>query len=340
MVSTLGKRTCMGAQLTGEGIAQHLVNGAFLHNSYIIKHKLLSETPHPGELSVRSTDYSRTYQSALAFIHGMFPHMDLSQIPLTITDNINFCDDHLGGVSCFCPVIGRLREFSKKEELKMRSNMTSYLLSSIKKEFADVYGMNVGRVPWIGSIVEVLMGYICHNLPLPCSRGTIIREEQSNHRDSCIQMPLVGKMWQYLDTRGSILLSGHAEQKYNILFMYPLLREIAQHMVNITRNQSVPKVTLYSGHDLTITPLAKALGIHNGHWAPYGSRLIIELYSSTNTQHYVRILYNGKDRTNTLKFCKSYLHNNMCPLQRFVDFAFQEVFRFFKYNTYIDTCNN
>jgi hypothetical protein len=266
--------------------------------------------------------------------------MDLTQLPLTITNNINFCDDKLGGVSCSCPVISRLREFSKKEEIKMKSSVTSYLMSSIKQEVADLYGMSVQRVPWIGGIIEVLMGYICHDLPLPCSHVTTTYGERTNHRDRCIQMPLVGKMWQYLDTRGSIILSGHAEQKYNILFMYPLLREIAERMVNITRDQSVPKLTLYSGHDLTITPLAKALGIFNGHWAPYGSRLVIEMYSSTNAQYYIRILYNGKDRTKALKFCKSYLQYNMCPLKYFVDFTFQEVFKVFRSKTYNDICKS
>ena len=334
------QRTCMGAQLTGRGVVQHLVNGALLKDVYIRKYGLVSNNPRLGDLAVRSTDYSRTYQSALAFMHGLLPDMDLAKLPLHITSHMNFCDDRLSGVSCNCPFINQLKEYAKKEKLKMKSNITSYQSGAIKQEVASIYGMSTQHVPWIGGIVEVLMGYVCHGLALPCTHLSRVRGEVASDEDHCIKLPLIGKLWQYVDARGYIVLSGHAEQKYNLLYIYPLLREITQQLVNLSQGHQVPKITLYSGHDITLTPLIKVFGTYDGHWTPYGSRFIIETYSSSDNTFYIRVLYNGVDLTSSVIFCKSHLIHNMCPLQYFSDFAFRELFRIFKNASYKQICKS
>ena len=322
--------TCLGAQLTGKGALQHLLNGAELRKLYVDRQGLFPQNPRPDEILIKTTDYSRTYQSAVALIFGLLP--DLETLKISVSDNLEFCDERRSGVSCSCPQINRLRQFAKREEIKMKSGVTATLLSSIRDELGHIYGLDVKRVPWIGRVVDVVMGYICHHLPLPCSPTN---KQQINEDTECINNSLINKMWQYLDKRGEILLSGHADYKYSLLISNPILREIAHSMLNTTNNLTKIKFTLYSGHDSTMTPLAKALGIHDGHWPPFGSRLTFELYSNSNTQYFIKIIYNGVDKTKYVGFCDK---SSLCPLRIFVDFAFESVFRTFGKQNYTTIC--
>lgn len=75
------------------------------------------------------------------------------------------------------------------------------------------------------------------------------------------------------------------------------------------------KLTLLSGHDTVIAPVLASLGLYtNGLcvWPPYASRIVFELWepsvssstsSSPSDDFYVRVLYNGEDRTVSIPAC-------------------------------------
>lgn len=69
------------------------------------------------------------------------------------------------------------------------------------------------------------------------------------------------------------------------------------------------RISVYAGHDVTITPLLLALELPVHQWPPFASRLVFELYSPTfeaNSDEYLfKLIYNGKDLTRQLKFCIS-----------------------------------
>jgi hypothetical protein len=95
-----------------------------------------------------------------------------------------------------------------------------------------------------------------------------------------------------------------------------------------------PVFILYSGHDSTIEPLATAIGVSNGSWPKYASRLVFELYgqvanTSSEADAYIRVLYNGKDVTHHLIFCKGHMtsmNNRVCPLKLFAEYVEDEKF--------------
>ena len=94
-------------------------------------------------------------------------------------------------------------------------------------------------------------------------------------------------------------------------------------MKNWTRNRRVESFVIYSGHDITITPLATILEIHSGKWPPFASRVVIELYKKIeNKIHYfIKILHNGHDVTSSVVFCRNKLSKGFCKLKYFLDFV-------------------
>lgn len=83
------------------------------------------------------------------------------------------------------------------------------------------------------------------------------------------------------------------------------------------------KLSLYSGHDTVIAPVLAALGLYSDDlciWPPYASRIVFELWQRVGdssaagsaakpaaavTEHYVRVIYNGKDLTPNIPSCIS-----------------------------------
>lgn len=87
------------------------------------------------------------------------------------------------------------------------------------------------------------------------------------------------------------------------------------------------KLSLYSGHDTVIAPVLAALGLYTDDlciWPPYASRIVFELWqrlgdtsgpgtgtgtaavsatATALTQHYVRVIYNGRDLTPNIPSC-------------------------------------
>ena len=63
------------------------------------------------------------------------------------------------------------------------------------------------------------------------------------------------------------------------------------------------------------------LGIFDGKWPPYASTLILEFYSKKEklkVHYFLKIIYNGIDRTKDLKFCRGL---DMCKFKYFEQFV-------------------
>lgn len=322
---------CDGAQLTARGFYQHAKAGMYLAKKYIYKRKLfrgkLNQKKLRGSIYARTTYYSRTYQSAWAFLFGFLSNItapgDLNV--LTESYSTSFCSSQLSGVSCLCPAIKRVKTTLEKEHSKIVNSHSFY--KSVKKEVGKVLGVPVSSTPWLGAVLDVLMAYWCHNHQLPCVSKT----------GQCFTPELVHNIWKVTESVSRAELETKAKLKVNDLMMYPLLREIANRYVNITKGLSQQKVVLYSGHDKTISPLLVAMGIGNGQWPPFASRLVMELYSSSNAsapEYYLKVIYNGNDMTRQLRFCE----NGLCPLENFLDFVFNKYLSAFGKGTYNDIC--
>ena len=72
---------------------------------------------------------------------------------------------------------------------------------------------------------------------------------------------------------------------------------------------------LFSGHDTTLMPLLRALGLEESFWTPYGANITLELYEDMTkkdeTNHLVRVLYQHEEKL--IPGCDGI----MCPIDKF-----------------------
>lgn len=329
------EKTCMGAQLTGIGAAQHLSNGINLKRIYIDKHQLLQPNFNASEIHIRTTSYSRTYQSAIAFLFGFLPKFDFSKLKIFTGDPPNFCastKNRSRGYSCSCPAVNTYEDKAQKEIRRKRKN--SKLYTRLNSELSELTGTPIDKLTWISSVLDYLNGYICHSLPLPCYA-------QSGR---CFTWDLIGRMWNYRDSYMSGLEAvSYSYKKYSRLYMHPLLREIAKRMGRVVRRKDTVKFVLYSGHDMTVTPLKTALGFNEGLHPPFASRIVFELYkdvSGNSTQGYfTRYLYNGKDVTEQVIFCAGKTNSDgLCAIEHFLQFVMYDNLKYFNANSFEEAC--
>ncbi len=327
------ERTCMGAQLTGLGAVQHLQNGYVHKMAYIDMHGLLKHNFNTSQILVKSTPYSRTFQSAVAFLYGFLPKFDINQVKISTGDPPNFCLTGKNKVSsCNCTALEFYDNKSRKELKKKRR--TSLMYKNLQSELSDLTGIAKEKIPWVSSYLDFLNGYVCHNHPLPCY-GT----------GKCFAWPLIGKMWKFRDVYLTGLEADNlSHKKYSRLYMQPLLREIAKRMGRAAKRNDTFKFILYSGHDMTITPLTSALGFNYGTHPPFASRITFELYqhlpSENSVQDYFfRILFNGKDMTQNVTFCRERTNQDgLCSLEHFLQFVLYDNLKFFNANSYDEAC--
>jgi hypothetical protein len=69
----------------------------------------------------------------------------------------------------------------------------------------------------------------------------------------------------------------------------PLLKEIIDNMVKKKEGLLDRKVTLYSGHDTTVSNFLHSLGLYNFINPPFSSAVLIELRTSPNNQYFVNV---------------------------------------------------
>lgn len=191
------------------------------------------------------------------------------------------------------------------------------------------------------------MAYACHSLPLPCGPDA----------NKCITWRAVDRMWSLADagvvvrpptppspSSGTAASSSSSSSSttprpvvdvQNLssrLLSYPLLREIAQRLEDMSQyltRRTAPNVVVYSGHDKTVSTLARTLGVFDDRWPPYASRLVVELHASASRdrpRHFVRLLYNGRDVTAALAACHPsnlLVGGMLCPLDNVAFDVFQ-----------------
>jgi 2-phosphoxylose phosphatase len=252
---------------------------------------------------------TRTFQSAVAFMYGFEPHLDMSRFPhVERADNCTMCTPDTGH-QCQCDFIGTRYMDSFAPSFGQTQPEIRNLPGAHR--IASTLGLSDTQLPKLSHVFDVSMTHFCHHMTPNCLGTSLARDVFDVMKDS-----------------GRHALFDEQYQHICRLKMQPLLYEIAHRM---TSSQS-HRFVLYSGHDSTIEPLADVLGVSDGRWPRYASRLIFELYLkwdtvSTVRKYYVRILYNGRDVTDSVSFCKGQLVDGtpgLCPLDMFIKFVEQD----------------
>lgn len=299
---------CRQSYLTPQGAVQQLLNGLKAKHKYINHLDLFEQDFSERKVIAMSTVFPRTYQSANAFLYGFLSDYDVKvKIQRARTD---FCSEKNSGLSCHCPGLGK---YSKPQRTMRKMNKsTLQTISKFKQKIGSILDLNTKDIKSLTHMFDSLMVRVCHELPLPCNKA----------RNSCIDQKLINTLWSLVGTD----LKHHYQYNENHLItqhikFHPLLVEMYFRMKNVTRQSSNSKFVLYSGHDITLTPFLMLLGIFDGKWPPYASTLILELYSKKEklkVHYFLKIIYNGIDRTKDLKFCRGL---DMCKFKYFEQFV-------------------
>lgn len=327
---------CAAGQLTSRGFQQMINLGKTLRRTYSDGKRFLQASSNlSSKMYVRVTEYTRTFQSAVGFLYGFLSSDDFRRVKIEFDRDIYFCSQSVGNFSCNCPAAAKLQKIIDQEYRQMDAKDRS-MDQQIKEKLATVFGTSTGHIPWLGAVLEVVMTHVCHGLSPPC-------RENSQKKSECMPWSLVNKLWHSLDASGQRSQNSTTPEKYARLVSYPLLHEIVQRFLAVARynaDDEKSRIHLYSGHDKTISALLKALKVHDGHWPPYASNLIFELYDGNRKQFYVRILYNGRDVTKQVRFCKDIGNatGGLCPFDNFMYFVFYETSRYFGTSGYEAIC--
>ena len=95
----------------------------------------------------------------------------------------------------------------------------------------------------------------------------------------------------------------------------PLLKEFLKNMQLSIDKSSPVKLRLFSGHDTTLMPLLRALGLEESFWTPFGASIILELYEDVSKKdkpkNFVRVLYQHEARA--IPGCDGIV----CPIEKF-----------------------
>ena len=200
---------------------------------------------------------------------------------------------------------------------KCSVNHISLQVRSAYEDMATAMQVDPKELPRGTHVYDIHMVHACHGLTLP------------GIGDTCTTPRALVDIASALNNNGMANQKSPIWQRITRLKMMPLLHEIYKRMEGLAENRTREKFVLYSGHDTTIEPLITTLGITDGTWPPYASRLVFETYSFNHNghKHYLlRVLFNGEDVTARLIFCRpegnevKLNDDGMCSQEDFEDF--------------------
>ncbi|CAN0298033.1 unnamed protein product, partial [Ectocarpus fasciculatus] len=259
---------CKHGQLTETGIRQHLTLGGRMHKAY---HSLLGDVAAE-EIYIRSTDYTRTLESAAAFLMSFFPGSSGMTI-ITNEDQENeimhgigrkAISENNGGREPEKTTIGTCERAAKLDE---QQSLAFKPRPDVVAELQGLFGEGVSELK-MTSMADQMHALSCHNMTLPCSdKGCVSAEVAMSvmveaDRQMCLR---------YYGANGG----GESAA----LSLYPFTTEILTNMRRALSGDSPTKFALFSGHDTVVAPLLAAFGAYDCRWPPYASHVAFELWS-------------------------------------------------------------
>uniref|UniRef100_A0A182XPS4 2-phosphoxylose phosphatase 1 n=1 Tax=Anopheles quadriannulatus TaxID=34691 RepID=A0A182XPS4_ANOQN len=174
--------------------------------------------------------------------------------------------------------------------------------------------------------------------------------EQEPEIEGCVEKSHVLALMSYIHWAGMKELYSQSMRQQGLLRSYGLMRNIVAYMLRMISGDRV-KFVLYSGHDKTLEYLIASLGVQlENPFIPYASRMVFEVYKSDkDTQYYFRLVYNGRDVTNTIDVCESGKSLNvprgirggrahLCPIENIIRFIHDDYFLSLNATNYKDAC--
>lgn len=252
-------------QLTELGKIQEFTLGQELRQRYLIQEKLLPTQYDPASMYVRSTDRTRTVESARALLSGLYPKqyqaIEINKVPRK-SDTLLIAAP---GTSEF--------------KLMDRDPRMSKLWNDLKVKYGEkitvwsqIVGLDLTQPNGFVCFGDNLYIRLDHNQPLP----TAITLE-----DAKLVMQL---------TKQFILKSFN---QYMFAMGPEFVKNANQYLQSAAKKPGKLKYVLYTAHDSSILSVLHALGVPLTQMPPYASRLNFSLYSDGKKQT-IKVTYNNK----------------------------------------------
>ncbi|XP_055595157.1 2-phosphoxylose phosphatase 1 [Uranotaenia lowii] len=174
--------------------------------------------------------------------------------------------------------------------------------------------------------------------------------DQEPEIEGCVEKSHVAALMSYTQWAAQKESKSFKTKQQGLLRAYGFLRNIVSYMLKMISGDKV-KFVLYSGHDKTMEYLMAALGFSSDSpFIPYASRVSFEVYKSDkDTQFYFRLLFNGRDVTNTVTVCEGGKslsvprgirgdRAHLCPIENIIRFLHDDFFLPLNATNFKDAC--
>ncbi|XP_068979221.1 venom acid phosphatase Acph-1-like isoform X2 [Bombus flavifrons] len=286
------------AQLTNKGKMREYRIGTMLKERY---GKFLGDIYHPSDVYAYSTDYDRTKMSLQLVLAGLYHptplqtwNENLSWMPIPIY----YMPEKIDNILKFdvSPLYMKAVDEVRNTEEILRK-LLSY--RDLFKLLSEKTGLN---------ITTTYMAYEVYN--------QLVAKETMNHL-----LP------EWYTEEVSKKLQDVVKIEYEIRSYTPLLKRlnggviIRRFIDNIRINEKRDrprKIYLYSGHEVNVAAVVRALNLTEPEIPPYGSAIIFEKLKDLNNKVYIRMLFwNGV--TDELKVYKIPECDEICPFEKYLN---------------------
>ncbi|CAD5211328.1 unnamed protein product [Bursaphelenchus okinawaensis] len=323
---------CGFGQMTAEGALQLIKLGAYLHDKYRLQ-GLFDDVSSVKSLdvSVVSSIYSRTFQSAIAFTSTfLFVLKEMKNVHLKASNTTHFCLSDYS--SCHCPAYDRIRETSEKERITEFQTSTEPRLRQRIHTLSDIVGVNKVRHPL--QLLDAILGrYGCRRAHFPCRSD-----------GDCLTLNDILQVADEGETIATRMKeSSSITRSMNAVEAFALLGHVAKMIGKARLKPDGPKIIkVLSGHDITLEALVNTMNLKDRIPPHYSSRIVFELFELSSPLSseslFVRVLFNGVDQTVNVGFCSGHLIHGLCPAKKFESFASSGVLKHASLSSLRDIC--
>lgn len=287
---------CELGQLTSFGLSQHIAIGHQV-GAYYRDAALGGFLPVDivdADVYLRSTDVPRTLASLQGELVAIWP--EVTGAPTTALPTLWTVDLALDWMTPnvkLCPRLGQLyNEIYNSSAYNALWREYDWLNGAVVKAFGTRH------VPNLLDVSDAMHARVCHDMPIPPALAGVLEP-----------------LFEFAALENDFFVNGTLLLRLGI---GRLLGELVSSLKACAADGScAPRYRLWSGHDSTMRPLSRALGITDEIWPPYASHMFLELYlprsSSSALPPLVRLFYN--DLWRPVPGCPP--SDELCPLSTF-----------------------
>uniref|UniRef100_A0A8R1HRH7 Acid phosphatase n=1 Tax=Caenorhabditis japonica TaxID=281687 RepID=A0A8R1HRH7_CAEJA len=318
---------CVRGMLSAEGALQHVRLGKYFRHRYE-KTRLFTDENQRIVADVVSSKYNRTVQSALAFSTEFLYKQRALLTPIQIkASNFSY---HCIDPSCVCDINKEIRETYEDEFLAEFHKMKSDDVAEEEKRILSFDALSQSFHPF--EMIDVALGkYVCRRRPLPC------------HGNDCLTFDTFNKVINLTTLIGSRMFDERigVARRLQSMEAYPILSYLKDSIEKIRKFPHSNYIQIFSGHDVTVAPILRTLGVPFVDPPHYTSRIVFEIYEHSDEGLFVRVLYNGHNRSFDVRFCQGEnLKYGMCRAKAFEEFVKKGLFELAGVSEFKDFCHN